>query len=296
MIRELKALASLQTTHYSFPIAHNLLDPISLEVREYVRITRGLSLHPAYHNEQCVRNAVELCQEFDATLAINYSPYHMYQTTAADFGESYFDELQRMAYGLFDLREWIGNAVPVKMILLECERYWVWPQDTDEHKANVILKYNIVYDLCKAVFLDATVEWYKRGHRRLREGSTGQYWERYCRFTEEERGDHRSCELYAWTHPDLMWETWRRMVAGLKGDETANAWVSLGAGWTTPVVGDDTKWIMNYDYRLAQSRFAGYLLNQVWKPNAVVFYPAPFDHRTPHWTKHFIEYVKGATA
>ncbi len=295
MLAQLAELSSLTTPHYSFPIPRELLDPIAPELREYVRITRGISLSPPHHNEKCVRNAVTLCQEYDATIAINYSPYHVHKPAASDFGDAYFDSLHDMADGLLDLQTWIGNSVPVKMILLNCEHYWVRPEDTAEHRANVIRKYDIIYHLCKAIFPDADVEWYNRGGARLRRG-TPDYWDYNRRFTGDEKSDCRSCALYSWEWSHIMQETWRHTKAGATAGELVNAWVSLGAGYTSPVIGSpERKWRADHDYLLGLSRLAGHLVNRVWKPDAVLFYPKPFDPRTSRWAEHFVEYVKGAT-
>jgi hypothetical protein len=58
-------------------------------------------------------------------------------------------------------------------------------------------------------------------------------------------------------------------------------------------------WEDNWDYNPNLSYRIGNDLNSTRPPfdraKIIIFYPDPFNEKTPHWGKHFIAYVRGAT-
>ena len=66
-------------------------------------------------------------------------------------------------------------------------------------------------------------------------------------------------------------------------------------------------WAQDWVYDTVYSPLLGREVNQRWyatlperyapwnAAKVVVFYPSPFDPRTPSWGKHFIAYARGAT-
>jgi hypothetical protein len=82
-------------------------------------------------------------------------------------------------------------------------------------------------------------------------------------------------------------------------------WVALGAGYRRQP-DNSQAWDTDWDYDTVYSMLLGGEINLPWygqqperyapwdAAEVVVFYPPPFDGRTPAWGKHFVAYARGA--
>ena len=104
-----------------------------------------------------------------------------------------------------------------------------------------------------------------------------------------------------------MRETFRRTyeLALKHGVGEVTPWVALASGYRRRLIKSKT-WDHDWDYDLIYSWQLGREVNTAWfgdRPDRfapwdaarlVIFWPAPFDSRTPAWGKHFVAYVRGA--
>ncbi len=310
-VAELRALPPLPKVHYSYPI-WTFLEPVHPAVREYARITHAITVSAKYHKEQQVRNALEVCRQINAdnpaipaSLGIHYPPYHVIKPGVMDFGKLHCRELETMYRELNQIRRWVRKfngtrsaPIAVTMVLLECEQYWFLPSHSPEQKAATIRKYDEAYDVAKCIFPDAVIEWYNRGQVLVVERPPDFKidWRVYSRFCGEEKGDAFSCSLYCLPEIGYTRETFTRTREHAREhDLRVHAWIALGSGFQRdPSLPGGRKFALNWDYDLAYSWHAGFDVNRRWDARAGIFYPGPFDSRTPQWGKHFQAYAKGA--
>jgi hypothetical protein len=90
------------------------------------------------------------------------------------------------------------------------------------------------------------------------------------------------------------------------GISDVTPWVALASGYRRHI-DEFQKFSQNWDYDIIYSYMLGAELNIKWygdnpkkfaayhRAKVVIFYPPPFYSKAPHWAKHFIAYVRGAT-
>lgn len=318
-------LPPLPKVHYSFPLHPTLIaEPVTPLLHQYVRLTRAISLSSQALDWQ-ISTAVTVCDQVNdlhdggliATIAINHSPWH--ESFPSDLPPTYTGpehdaEIETYRQRLTSIRSKIaalnasrGTSISVSAILLDTERFYVKePHEAGaaEWNAAINAKYAPFFDIAKQLYPNAVVEWYGHGIQES-QGATG--WSPFPWFTFEEPADTLACSLYRVAELETMRETFRRTYdfAEDLGYSEVTPWVALGAGYRRDPVLFQV-WQQNWDYDPVYSLLLGREMNQWWhatQPDryapwdaatAVVFYPAPFDPRSPAWGKHFIAYARGA--
>ena len=302
-LAELRDLKPLRKIHYCWPVERNQLIARDPRLFEYVRITGSLGIRGEWwhaNNDGLaeMRAAVEMCQPYGATLAVNYSPWHNIvgdsdgsdpRVTGPKYDREingYRTSLQMIKERLASMNAELGADVRVAVLLLDTEIFVVKPDDepgAEEWNAAIDAKLNPFYSIGKQVFPDAPVEWFARG-------TTQASWKR---FTGRELGDGYSCDLYHVPQPTVTRDRMKWAVKQVPRDAAMMVWIDLAAG--------------NVPYPLRTSYQLGAELNIPYYGNhpaeyapwhaaeTVAFYPGPFHPKYPQWTWHFIEYVKGAT-
>ncbi|RMF73419.1 MAG: hypothetical protein D6744_15640 [Planctomycetota bacterium] len=318
----MRALEPLQKTHYSWPIPRERLHPLDEMLYEYVRLTHAATLHGEGAQRAEIDAAVSICSRVNktnpkirASIGVLFSPWHRRfgkDLPATDRGATYAAELhlfrERCEFirrRIAEVNRILASDVRVTAVLLDSERFHVRPGDAAWNAA-LDEKYNAVYDLAKAAFPGARIEWYARGGVYASAAPSG--WSESKHFTLREKGDSFSCSLYSPPEIHRMRETFRRTLENARahGVETVTPWVSLAAGYRRQAKGG-AKFDFDWDYDLIYSWQLGAELNHPWFGDAqreerfapwryakvVVFYPEPMG-RSPAWGKHFVAYVRGA--
>lgn len=325
LVNWMSELPPLPKVHYSFPLHPTLIgEPVTPLLYQYVRLTRAMSLSSQALDWQ-ISTAVTVCDQINrlndggitASIAINHSPWHV--SFPADLpptytGPEHDEEIEIYRQQLTSIRSKIGalnsnrgTSIAVSAILLDTERFYV--KEADESgaaawNAAIDAKYAPFYDIAKQLYPNARVEWYGHG---IQESQAETGWSPFPWFTFEEPADTLSCSLYRVSELETMRQTFRKThdLAIDLGFTDVTPWIALGAGYRRDPVLFQI-WQTDWDYDPVYSLLLGRELNQWWhatKPDrfapwdaatAVVFYPAPFDPRTPAWGKHFIAYARGA--
>jgi hypothetical protein len=318
------SLPPLSKVHYSCPdIFLELDDP---RFKEYVRITRAASVSGEWSTSSQIHAVVRICKQVNAaspptavpvTMAINYSPWHRVfgaDLPPTDIGPAHVAELSKFRERLSLVRQWLADAnlahhsdIRVSAVLLDSERFSVKPASDPTSavwNAAMDAKYKAVFDIAGELYPDARLEWFDRG---IHESNAPSGWGPIPYFTYREPGDAFSCELYSVPELGRMRETFRRTYdfAIQHGIRSVTPWVALGAGYRRQA--DNSRvWETDWDYDTVFSMQLGREINvpsygqqpdhyAPWgAAEIVVFYPPPFDSRTPAWGKHFVEYARGA--
>src|SRR5438552_13801333 len=83
LTRRLKELQPLPKPHYSFPLPDWMLTPSNTALREFARVTHGVSIRGESATAMQVDAAVQACKgvsgshhQGDASIAVNYSPWY----------------------------------------------------------------------------------------------------------------------------------------------------------------------------------------------------------------------------
>jgi hypothetical protein len=322
LVRQLRELKPLVKVHYSWPLPEELLDnPDDALLFEYVRVTHAASLRAEWGTQRQAETAVRVCKRVNesgpaiaASVGVNYSPWHRQfgkELPPTDFGPTHEAEVRQFRERLSAIKQWVADAnreyntdVRVSALLLDSERFSVKPGDEAWNEA-ITKKYEVIQDLGKEVFPGARIEWYGRG---VRESAHETGWSPFPWNTFKNRTETFACSLYRVPEIGVMRETFRRTLrlAREHGVNEVTPWVALASGYRreTDVF---QRWDDDWDYDPVYSWMIGAELNQSWygdRPErfapwiaaqVVVFYPAPFNPRSPAWGKHFIAYVRGAT-
>lgn len=321
---KLRELQPLPKVHYSFPFPRTLIeDPDSRLLYECARIMNSVSVSGEWATLDQVRTAVYTCARINKagpaiplTIGINYSPFHREldrQAPPTDRGPTYQKELDRFESRLRTLKGWIDNAnayykssVSVGALLLDMERFH-YQAGNDVWNEGMREALDTIHTKAVALFPDARIEWYGRG---MTWGSTDPPWRRSRYFTGKEILTSLSCSLYCVPELERTLELYRRTVrlADEMGVADVTPWISLASGYRRSLKRTFT-YNLDWDYDVIYSFLIGQYINHAWfgrperaerfapfnRARVVVFYPAPFDSRSPHWGKHFIAYVRGAT-
>ncbi len=320
-------LPPLPKVHYSCPdIMLPLDDPRYVE---YVRITHAAGVSGEWCTASQIEAIVRMCKEVNAatathpapaipaSIAINYSPWHDAfgaDLPPTDTGPTHVAELATFRERLSTIRQWLAEAnlanqsdIRVTAILLDTERFNVKPASDPTSatwNAAIDAKYTAIFDIASELYPDARIEWFDRG---INESDSATGWSPVPWFTFREPGDAFSCALYSVPEIGTMRETFRRTYdfAGEHGVTAVTPWVALGAGYRRQP--DQLHaWYTDWDYDTVYSMLLGREINlpsygqqpdryaPLGAAEVVVFYPPPFDSRTPAWGKHFVAYARGA--
>lgn len=322
----LAELSPLPKVHYSFPIPQTMLvEPVDPLLVQYVRVSRAVSVAGEGATESQLKAAVTLCQQANASgvgipasIAINYSPWH--RVFPPDLPPTYTGpesdgEIQMFRERLTSVRQALasinaarGTQIAVTAILLDTERFYVKSSGESgavEWNAAIDAKYTAISNVARQLYPNARIEWYGRG---IEESDAATGWSPFPWFTFREPGDSFSCALYRVSEISAMRETFRRTyyLADEHGVSRVTPWIALGAGYRRQP-DQFAAWYTDWDYDTVYSLLLGREINTPWygqQPDRfapwgaaviVVFYPPPFDARTPAWGKHFVAYARGAT-
>lgn len=315
------SLKPLPKIHYSWPLASELE---GRKLYELARITHSLCLSGKWTTKQQVDKCVYTCERVNKTtpkiktsLAIEFSPFiREFDKNAppTDRGTSYYKDIEQMKNRAELAKKWIAAAnnkyksnVKVGAILLDCERFYV---RADDKKWNEGIRQALdtVHLMLQSVFPEARMEWYGRGVGVL---AGGDGWAKRKYWTGKEIKAPLSCSLYTVPEIERTRETFRRTakLADEMGITDVTPWIALASGYRRGLKGlSDSKFDFDWSYDIIYSYLLGANLNMDWyggrperfapykRAKVVIFYPPPFDKRVPHWAKHFIAYVRGATS
>jgi hypothetical protein len=328
LVKTLRTLKPLPKVHYSWTIPDaRVNDPNDVLLREYVRITHAVTLSGPRVTKRQVEAAVLICgginatsPEIPATIGLIYMPWHKTfkeEMPPTHTGAAQDQELDQLARILAQVKTWLEDAnqrhrrdVKLSAVLLDTERFSLKPGDSPAARSwnrAITEKHNLIYDLTRKMLPDVHIDWYNRGQIGHRAGGDG--WRQFPYFTLEERGETFSCSLYTLPEFYRMREVFRRTLASAQqhGVKEVTPWIALGAGYQRRF-GDKFEWVFDWDFDPVYSWQMGAELNRSWFSDSkqvkrfapwdaariAVFYPSPFDPRTPAGMKHFIAYVRGA--
>jgi hypothetical protein len=314
LYNKLVELKPLPKVHYSWGIYHKLLeDPNSRQLYQLARITHSLCIAGEWVDKQHIDTVVYICARVNKTnpaisssIGVNYSPWHRKfdkDLPPTDRGPTYKAELDYFAERLNLIKEWVrlsnqkyGTDVNVSALILDSERFYVRPSD-EKWNNGIRESLDAIHLEAQRILPGTWVEWYGRGMHRLEDawGQTGLW-------TGREIKSPLSCSLYMVPEEDFMRQILQKTfaLADTYGIIEVIPHVALGSGYRRGVK-KRTNWDWDWDYDIIYSYRLGRDLNQTVKSSpysrvtSVVFYPAPFYEKTPHWGEHFIAYVRGAT-
>ena len=323
IIEKMASLKPLAKVHYSWGWPDVLLDdPNGRLLYHTARIMNAVSISGHSATAQKVRAAVYTCARLNRTdpdipltMGINYSPFHYVldpNVPPTYRGRTYQDELDRFVSRMVRIKGWLSQSndyyqsdVRVGAILLDMERFHFQPGN-DQWNEGIRTALDAVHNRAQTLFPHARIEWYGRGMRWINGDPP---WRQSPYFTGEEKLSSLSCSLYFVPEIERTLELYRRTaeLADQLGVQDVTPWVALASGYRrgveTPFYFD-----LDWDYEVIYSYLIGRYINHSWfgvperserfapfgRAKVVVFYPPPFDPRTPHWGKHFIAYVRGA--
>jgi len=309
-LRELKPLPKV---HYSWALPDSVLAQPDERVYEYVRISRAACVQAEYATQAQIETCVRLCHPVGATIGLNLKPYHNIFDAKRPPTANGDAERDLLHNSLVSCKGWLvranerqSAATQVTAIMLDSEVFYVKADNPAWNQA-ITDQYDAVYDLCKEVFPDARVEWYERGIE-ASQNETG--WSATAWNTFDNKADSFSCDVYRVPEITEMRETFRRTydmaisIPDHPQPREVTPWIGLGAGYQRDF--DFQHWVENWDYPTIYTWMLGAEINNAWygdRPkryapwNAAkvcVFYPPPFDPRSPAWVKHFVAYCRGA--
>lgn len=320
---KLSELNPLPKVHYSWKIeAGSLLDPPNNRLLyEYARITHALSLCGESVTADQLTRCLKVCKQINqsnpqlpCSLAINFSPWHRKfdpDLPPTDRGSSYDEEIRYFLLRVNYIKQVVEDfnkdsqqKVNVSALLLDSERFYIRPNDPKWNNAIQELL-DSIHRKAAVVFPDSRIEWYGRGIHRVPRGSG---WEKTPIWTGKEITPALSCSLYTIPEIEKTRETFRRTckLADEMNIKEVTPWIALASGYR-PVLTKKPSMDLDWDYDLIYSYQIGAELNVNWyarqssewyapydHAKVVVFYPAPFNRKSPAWGKHFVAYVRGA--
>ena len=170
----------------------------------------------------------------------------------------------------------------------------------------ITAKYDAAYDIVRAIFPNARIEWYARGA--VQPGASPTGWSQANYFALDEQGETFGCSLYQVPEIGYTREIFRRTAENAKkhGCDEVTPWIALASGYRRRP-DKYHEWSHDWNYDLIYSWKLGAEVNHAWfggserqerfapwnKAKVAIFYPEPFG-RSPHWGEHFVAYVRGA--
>jgi hypothetical protein len=319
---KLSALKPLPKVHYSSPLKSDILDNKNNQrLYELVRIMHSVCVWGEWTTAEQIDNCVYTCArvnktnpEIKASLAITFSPWHRRfdkNLPPTDRGPTYRKEIDYFEERALLVKKWVeqsnkkyGSDVKISAIFLDCERFYVSP---DDEKWNEAIRENLdaIHIKTKAIFPEARIEWYGRG---MVQASDGDGWAKTKYWTGKEIKAPLSCSLYSIPEMELTRETFRRTckLADQMGISDVTAYVALAAGYRRGLK-KAQYFDMDWQYDIIYAYRIGAELNIKWygdrperfapynRAKIISLYPPPFDDRSPDWARYFIAYVRGAT-
>lgn len=319
---ELFALRVLPKTHYYWPGAAKLLeDRNSCRLYELVRITHSFCVSGEWTNQKQIDNGVYTCTRLNktepaikASIGANFSPWHRKfdkSLPPTDRGKTYWDEIRYFENRANLIKGWMaesnakyGGNIQITAVMLDCERFGI-KRGNKTWNEGIRQALDAIHLKAKEHFPDAVIIWYGRGMIQNPRTNT---WRKTYYWTGQEIKAPLTCSLYNVPELDRTRAVFRKTVelADEMGVSEVIPYVALASGYRRNFTGH--KWLFDWRYDVEQSYQIGAELNiekysrepEEYAPydraKYVVFYPRPFDKRAPDWGRHFIAYVKGATA
>jgi hypothetical protein len=311
---KLLELKPLPKVHYSWGLdLQSLEDPNSRQLYQLARITHSLCVAGEWVNRRQIDTAVYICARVNKTdpaipssIGVNYSPWHRKfgkDLPPTDRGPTYKAELDYFAERLNLIKKWVnlsnqkyGTDVRITALLLDSERFYIRPGD-EKWNEGIREALDAIHLEAQSLLPDTWIEWYGRGITRDEEK-----WMQPGLWTGREIKSPLSCSQYMVPDEEAMRQTYQKTcaLADTYGIKEVTPHVALGSGYRRGVI-KKAYWEDNWDYDIIYSYRLGREINKSTKDSLysrisnVVFFPAPFYEKTPHWGKHFIAYVRGAT-
>ena len=315
---KLLQLKPLPKVHYYWPMSAELSNR---RLYELARITHSVCVSGDWVKQDHVDKCVYVCARVNKTnpsikvsLGVNFSPWHRRfdkDLPPTDRGPTYWKEIRFFEERARLVKRWVEqsnkkykSSVRIGAITLDSERFHTKPGDKVWNEA-IREALDAIHIRAQSVFPGARIEWFVRG---VGPSASAEGWSNSRYWTGKEIKAPMSCALYRVPEIECTRETFRRTcrLADQLGIEDVTPWVALASGWRR----HPTKyyyWSTDWDYDVIYSHLIGAELNNKWygdrpkryapynRAKVIIFYPHPFDKRTPSWTKHFIAYVRGAT-
>jgi len=312
---KLRNLAPLPKVHYYWPL-HPRTEISNQTLYQLVRITHSLCLPCEWVKAPMVDRYVYTCARLNktnpaikASIGLVFVPWHQKFPKGlppTNRGPDYYAELAHFEKRASLVKQWIAESnkkyqtdVNVTAVLFDSERFAV-KHDDMEWNNGMREALDAIHTRAQSFFPDARMEWFERGAKSFGKGQTP-YW------TGDEIKASLSCSLYTLPDLELTRDTFRRTckIAEEKGISDVTPWVALASGTRRGFrdVYFDHDWRYDLKYALqmgAELNIESYSKQpDVYAPynyaKVIVFYPAPFDIKTPDWGRYFIAYVRGAT-
>jgi hypothetical protein len=228
-----------------------------------------------------------------------------------DRGPSYWEEINFFEERARLVKQWVEQSnkeyqddIKISAIKLSTERFYIKTGD-ESWNEGIRECLDVIHIKASSIFPDARIEWYGRG---VVKAEKGDGWIQTRIWTDKEIKAPLSCSLYTVPEIEMMRETFRRTckLADQMGISDISPRVALAAGYREGLLRSKC-WDFDWSYDIMYSYQIGAELNierygdgpEAFAPydraKVIVFYPPPFDKRTPDWPRHFIAYVRGAT-
>lgn len=316
---KLFALPSLPKVHYSYTLlASGIMEGRENRRRyEYARITHALTMPGEWVTEEQFENCLYTCAKVNklnpkisASLAAGFNVWHRRfpkdkppTYRGVEYGEEidYFvKRLNTLRLRLIQFNKKYDSNVELSALLLDSERFF-YKKGDDLNNEAMRECLDVIHKRAVEIFPNVRLEWYGRGYDYVPYRNT---WVRRREFTGKEIMTSLSCSLYQIVEQEAMRQTYRLTCkwADELGVNDVTPWVALGAGYYGP----RRTWISDYEYPVEYSHQMGAELNipvysdqfekyaDYNRAKVIVFYPQPFNAKTPGWAKHFIAYARGA--
>lgn len=291
--------------HYSWPIrAEDVLPTPAWWLHDYIRITRGVSIHAdTGTTEAHVRALAKLAAQYRASVAIVHGPYHHASWPTIPGTHTADPRITDVTYWpwwtqrLTKMKGWVeSEGASVRMVIFDCERFILKAAEdkgAEEWNAAMRTRYDEAYDATKAIFGQSCyVEWYSRGWYRPIGVTRVQRYIPYGHFDLTEKGDGVSAVITRpdWTEP-MVASVYETALRAPGQNDRLVTWIWLGSGYRyeAGTLAADTDWDYGVDAARGLARlrddFRGRLAG-------VIFYPSPGSN--PHWLRHFAEYATGS--
>jgi hypothetical protein len=329
-LAQLKELKPLPKVAYSWSLPDNVLSQPDERHYEYVRISRAACLQAEYATQAQIETCVHLCQPSGASIGLNLKPFHNVwpadlpptdMDSRSELGGTPYHEaelavlrdalikcrtviMKNLQYSFAAILGDMSSNVQVTAIMLDSEVFYVKPDDPAWNAA-ITAKYDAVYDLCKEIFPAAKVIWYEWGWEAA-PSKTG--WQLAPWYSPGAKADALSCDLYTPCELHRMRETFTRTVDEAKRRyiKSVVPYIALASGYQRAVTEFQT-WNSNWLYGREYAYELGREINVPWFSwpdqqirfapwnfaDCVVFYPPPWDSRTPGWLDYFQAYCFG---
>lgn len=318
---DLAALKPLVKPHYTWSFPDDRLDDVNdANVLQVVRIIGSIGWHMDFGTADQLRIAlaiagkVHMAHGRDVSLSIVHRPYHNNYPCQSTNGKTDCDprldptpEILWLIQRLKVLQDGLAASTykPQVAYLLDSEVFG--HRGDEEWDRGIRQKLSLTTSLLSLLAPTASRHWYGFG---VQESASTTGWSPYpwasLQLAQEIRSF--SCALYS------PWDPWSQRLTAERtlalarevGVRKIDVWIALGGGYVRDWE-RFRRWESDVLYDAFYDRYLGAVLNHPWYttrperygPGAdaetVIFYPGPFDSRTPRWLECFANYVSGAT-